>query len=137
MDPIRRQTLMLALAFAGAVLPMDRATASSQPAEPGGCASVPKWSAGIAGQRRADLGDGRFLNPVLAANREDPNVLKDRKDHYATFSSFDYHPAGGYIHNVADGFLSLEPGLYAAGEGSVRFPALRYRALTAAEARSG
>ncbi|HWU96406.1 MAG TPA: hypothetical protein VN029_12470, partial [Sphingomonas sp.] len=36
----------------------------------------------------------------------------------------------GYNHNVADGFLSLRPGLYAAGEGSARFRNLTYRAHT-------
>jgi beta-xylosidase len=35
----------------------------------------------------------------------------------------------GYNHNVADGFLSLRPGIYAAGEGGVKFQALSYRAV--------
>lgn len=35
----------------------------------------------------------------------------------------------GYHHNVAGGFLSLRPALYAAGEGAARFRRLRYRAL--------
>jgi beta-xylosidase len=35
----------------------------------------------------------------------------------------------GYNHNVADGFLSLRPGLYGAGAGSVIFRNLTYRAL--------
>nr|WP_317894022.1 family 43 glycosylhydrolase [uncultured Sphingomonas sp.] len=35
----------------------------------------------------------------------------------------------GYNHNVADGFLSLRPGLYAAGEGKATFRNLTYRAL--------
>ena len=34
----------------------------------------------------------------------------------------------GYNHNVADGFLSLRPGIYAAGEGRVEFRSLSYRA---------
>jgi xylan 1,4-beta-xylosidase len=34
----------------------------------------------------------------------------------------------GYNHNVADGFLSLRPGLYAAGSGRATFRSLRYRA---------
>jgi beta-xylosidase len=35
----------------------------------------------------------------------------------------------GYHHNVAFDFLSLRPGLYAAGEGEVRFRNFRYEAL--------
>ena len=35
----------------------------------------------------------------------------------------------GYHHNVAYDFLSLRPGLYAAGDGEVRFRNLNYRAL--------
>ena len=39
----------------------------------------------------------------------------------------DYEVAG-YNHNMADGFLSLRPAIYASGEGSARFRGLRYRA---------
>jgi xylan 1,4-beta-xylosidase len=35
----------------------------------------------------------------------------------------------GYNHNVADGFLSLRPGIFASGEGKVAFRALAYRGL--------
>jgi len=34
----------------------------------------------------------------------------------------------GYNHNIADGFLSLRPALYATGQGSVRFRSLSYSA---------
>jgi hypothetical protein len=34
----------------------------------------------------------------------------------------------GYNHNVADGFLSLRPGIYASGKGGVTFNNLLYRA---------
>lgn len=47
---------------------------------------------GVEGQRRGDLGDGRYVNPVLAGDRPDPNVLKDGEDYWATFSSFQYYP---------------------------------------------
>lgn len=50
------------------------------------------WGKGIEGQRRADLGDGRFLNPVLAGDYPDPTVLKDGEDYYMTHSSFDASP---------------------------------------------
>ncbi len=52
----------------------------------------PCWRVGIEGQRIADLGDGRFLNPVLAGDYPDPSVLKDGDDYYMTHSSFDSAP---------------------------------------------
>ena len=47
---------------------------------------------GIEGQRKADLGDGRYLNPILAGDQPDPSVLKDGKDYYMVHSCFDYTP---------------------------------------------
>jgi hypothetical protein len=35
----------------------------------------------------------------------------------------------GYHHNTAGGFMSLRPALYASGQGTARFRALRYQAL--------
>ena len=86
MEPTRRQTLALALAGAGLTLP-GRASAASDCPSP-----APAWKPGIEGQRTADLGDGRYLNPILAGDRPDPNILKDGDDYYATFSSFQYYP---------------------------------------------
>jgi len=71
----RRDTLAGALT-AGAALP----------------AIAQSWRRGVDGQRVADLGDGRFLNPVLAGDRPDPAILKDGRDYYLTFSSFDSYP---------------------------------------------
>nr|WP_166179889.1 family 43 glycosylhydrolase [Altererythrobacter segetis] len=51
-----------------------------------------RWRRGFDNQRIADLGDGRFLNPILAGDRPDPAVLRDGDDYYATFSSFDAYP---------------------------------------------
>lgn len=85
MEPTRRQTLVLALAGAGLTLP-GRAAAGDCPSP------ALAWTPGIEGQRRADLGNGRYINPVLAGDRPDPNVLKDGDDYYATFSSFQYYP---------------------------------------------
>lgn len=48
---------------------------------------------GVEGQRKADLGHGRYLNPILSGDRPDPNVFRDGEDYYATFSSFLYYPA--------------------------------------------
>ena len=52
----------------------------------------PAWRRDAEGRRRADLGDGRYLNPVLAGDRPDPTILQDAGDYYATFSSFDATP---------------------------------------------
>jgi len=57
------------------------------------CAEATGWRQGLDGQRRADLGNGTFLNPVLSGDRPDPNILKDGDDYWATFSSFEYYPA--------------------------------------------
>ncbi len=51
-----------------------------------------RWAKGFEGQRRADLGDGRFLNPVFSGDRPDPTVLRDGDTFYMTFSSFDSYP---------------------------------------------
>lgn len=50
------------------------------------------WARGVEGQRRADLGNGRFLNPIMAGDHPDPSILKDGADYYMTFSSFDAYP---------------------------------------------
>lgn len=47
---------------------------------------------GLEGQRTADLGNGKYLNPILSGDRSDPTFLKDGQDYYMTFSSFDYYP---------------------------------------------
>ncbi|MEH0166629.1 family 43 glycosylhydrolase [Roseateles microcysteis] len=47
---------------------------------------------GIEGQRRADLGDGRYLNPILAGDRPDPSILKDGDDYWMVHSSFETYP---------------------------------------------
>ena len=51
-----------------------------------------RWGRGLEGQRRADLGDGTFLNPVFAGDHPDPTILRDGEDYYLTFSSFDAYP---------------------------------------------
>jgi xylan 1,4-beta-xylosidase len=46
----------------------------------------------VEGQRKADCGDGRYLNPILPGDFPDPSVLKDGDDYYMTHSSFDAAP---------------------------------------------
>jgi xylan 1,4-beta-xylosidase len=54
--------------------------------------SSPTWARGIEGQRKADLGDGTYLNPIMPGDHPDPSVLKDGDDYYMTCSSFDAYP---------------------------------------------
>lgn len=39
-----------------------------------------------------DLGNGKYLNPILAGDYPDPSVVRDGDDYYMTHSSFDYQP---------------------------------------------
>ncbi len=39
-------------------------------------------------QRKADLGNGTYLNPILAGDRPDPSVIKHGEDYYMVHSSF-------------------------------------------------
>ena len=50
------------------------------------------WGRGIEGQRKADLGNGSFLNPILAGDHPDPSVLKLGSDYYMVHSSFESVP---------------------------------------------
>lgn len=51
-----------------------------------------EWARGTENQRKADLGDGTFLNPVLSGDRPDPTILKDGGDYYMTYTSFTTYP---------------------------------------------
>jgi xylan 1,4-beta-xylosidase len=65
----------------------------SLPAAAPSCPSAwATWRTGIEGQRRADLGNGDFLNPVMPGDHPDPTVLKDGDDYYMSYSSFEYYP---------------------------------------------
>ena len=102
----RRQALQSLLAAAGAGAGARAVGADGGNGDSGGApATVPagtarcpgdfshlRWARGFEGQRKADLGDGSFLNPVFAGDRPDPSILKDGDDYYMTFSSFDAYP---------------------------------------------
>jgi len=51
-----------------------------------------KPATGPEGERRADQGNGWFVNPVLSGDYPDPAILKDGDDYYLTHSSFDAAP---------------------------------------------
>lgn len=76
-----RRTALKTL-LAGAAVAPQLATAAAEPT----------WGRGVEGQRKADLGNGTFLNPILAGDHPDPTILKDGDDYYMTFSSFLAYP---------------------------------------------
>jgi xylan 1,4-beta-xylosidase len=78
---------LLGSALAGTVAAMGDAGVAGAAAM-----HVPDWKRGFDNQRIADLGDGRFLNPLIAGDHPDPAILKDGADYYMTFSSFDSYP---------------------------------------------
>ncbi|ATY32466.1 family 43 glycosylhydrolase [Sphingomonas psychrotolerans] len=86
MDISRRDAFAAALAGSAAALirPDGAAAEARKPA--------PDWKRGFDNQRIADLGNGKFLNPLLSGDRADPAILKDGSDYYMTFSSFDSYP---------------------------------------------
>ncbi|PTT79072.1 xylan 1,4-beta-xylosidase [Pelomonas sp. HMWF004] len=61
--------------------------------------AAPRFAAGIEGQRKADLGNGTYLNPIVAGDHADPTVLKDGVDYYMTFSSFQSYPGAIIWHS--------------------------------------
>lgn len=87
----RRQVFRTALAGAAAG-PLVAATAAAAPASPG-------VGMGIEGQRKAELGNGTYLNPIVAGDHADPTILKDGADYYMTFSSFQSSPGAVIWHS--------------------------------------
>lgn len=77
----------------------------------------------------------RNTAPVTAmriAITNDRNIvtIHTSTDQGGTWQKFDVQmEVSGYHHNVAYDFLSLRPGLYAAGAGAARFSNFTYRAL--------
>jgi len=69
-----------------------RAGTGEQRAEGAARGDESAWARGFEGQRKADLGNGTYLNPILAGDHPDPSILKDGDDYYMTFSSFDAYP---------------------------------------------
>jgi len=77
-------------ALAGVLAPTVGASPASA-AEAGARHEV-RWGVGAEGQRKADLGNGFFQNPIVAGDHPDPTILKDGDDYYMTFSSFLSYP---------------------------------------------
>jgi xylan 1,4-beta-xylosidase len=62
-------------------------------------APTPRFGTGVEGQRRADLGDGSFRNPIVGGDHPDPTLLKDGADYYMTFSSLRSCPGAVIWHS--------------------------------------
>lgn len=77
---------MAAAPFAAAAAPAAKTKPSAK------TPATPKWGKGVEGQRKADLGDGTYLNPIIAGDHPDPTILKDGENYYMTFSSFYSYP---------------------------------------------
>jgi len=112
MEYSRRHTLksLLLGATATAAAPNNDATAApSQPSAPSHGAPIAplRWGRGHEGQRKADLGNGTFLNPIMAGDHPDPSILKDGADYYLTFSSFDAYP--GIVIWKSNDLVNWEP----------------------------
>ena len=119
----RRTSLkLIAIAGAGLGLPTPRLLAQGSRAS----SSLDPyadmaWGRCYEGQRKADLGNGSFLNPLFAGDSAYGGRSRQKFDVQMEVS--------GYHHNVAYDFLSLRPALYSAGSGEARFSNFTYRAL--------
>ncbi len=71
---------MLAGSFAPAASPLlasptpDR-TRSNHAGPDRSAPDAPSWGRGADGQRKADLGNGMFRNPIIAGDHPDPTIL--------------------------------------------------------------
>ena len=57
-------------------------------------------SSGVSKVWSADLGDGRYRNPILYADYSDPDVIRVRNDFYLTASSFNAVPGLPILHST-------------------------------------
>jgi len=82
------------------------------------------WARGIEGQRKADLGNGQFLNPIISGDHPDPSIIRLGDDYYLTVSSFEAYP-GLVIYHSSD-LINWTPISYALNNyvGSVWAPDL-------------
>jgi len=65
--------------------------AASSPAKPAS-GGASKYRRGFDDQRIPDQGNGTYLNPLMAGDHPDPTIVRDGKDYYMTFSTFDSYP---------------------------------------------
>lgn len=91
MDATRRAAVLSALGLAALpIAPAAEAETTKKGAMHG--RSGRPWAKGLDGQRKADLGNGFYQNPILAGDNPDPSILKDGDVYYHVSSSFTYYP---------------------------------------------
>ena len=95
--PISRRAMFKGALAGAASLPLAGPAAASDLAPTPDCPPMPRravkrWGKGVEGQRKADLGNGNYLNPIVPGDHPDPTILKDGRDYYMTFSSFSSYP---------------------------------------------
>jgi xylan 1,4-beta-xylosidase len=74
----------------GAAVPLaGNMAAAATGAKPAASAA---HATGPEGERRPDLGNGWYRNPIMPGDYPDPSILKDGDDYYMTHSSFDAAP---------------------------------------------
>src|SRR5829696_4477307 len=127
-----------AMALIAALVPSTHAAAPSA-----------TWASGVEGQRKADLGNGFFRNPILAGDYPDPTIIREGADYYMTFSSFDavpglfvwhsqdlvnWQPLGPAV-NVPVGSIWAPDLVSHAGRYFIYFVAIRTDPVTGAKAR--
>lgn len=89
MSKLSRRLFFKGVAGGALAAPVLAASAASSAQCP---QAAPRWKRGVEGQRRADLGKGQFLNPIMPGDHPDPTILKDGEDYYMTFSTFNMYP---------------------------------------------
>lgn len=94
---VSRRRLFKACVAGAAISPLAAlvpaaAAASTKSELPACLPKKPQWGTTFEGQRKADLGNGTYLNPIIAGDHPDPTILKDGDDYYMTFSSFNSYP---------------------------------------------
>lgn len=97
----RRGLIKAAILGAGATQLPSALAAPSPTAKitPTTCAPTLHYGHGIEGQRKADLGNGTYVNPIIPGDHPDPTILKDGSDYYMTFSSFQSYPGAVIWHS--------------------------------------
>ena len=91
MSETSRRNALKSMGIGALLFGAPTAAAAAPKAAPKAATPV-TWAKGVEGQRKADMGNGTFLNPILAGDHPDPAILKDGDDYYMTFSSFDAYP---------------------------------------------
>jgi xylan 1,4-beta-xylosidase len=88
----RRDILRGTLAGAAGLGEFAPASAAAADNHSSDKSAAPTWRRGTENQRLAELGNGTFLNPVLAGDYADPTVLRDGDEYFMTNTSHDATP---------------------------------------------